>query len=452
MDAENLISLMRTKKNITDQWVERYQILGAGLEERQRSLLPGRDGFYVPDHVRWWISETVDAERLKADIREKRSKDLLMSLGLIPLPKEHDAREYELLERYQFIERFREESRQFGAARQTKEQKAADLALQNLSGNAGFSDVSRLTLRMEVRLSEETERYLEWLELDEHTRIRAEVDQQGKARLVCEKNGKLLKSLPPEWKKDERTAAHQKMVKHLKEQYSRAYRMLEDAMTDRTVFSIWELRELRKSPVIRPIIDSLVFGAADRPEGRPFQTMGFLSDQGLMDERGTVTALGETANLAVMHPYDLYQADRWYGFRQYLTEHQISQPFQQVFRAFYRKLDAELDKEETRMFAGKQFQQGKTDAILRGRRWGLDHHGCLQKIDHKAHIAARIDHSPDWFVLSGIEGPSLESVAFVHRDDRSPLRIRDVPDILYSEVMRDVGLAVSDGKGIGWAE
>lgn len=391
----------------------------------------------------------VEEKALKETIREKRNRDLLMSLGLLPLPKEREAREHELLERYQFIEAFRKESRKFGAQRRASEGRAADLALRNLSVKAGFSDPSRLTLRMETRLSKEAGKYFDWLELDPETRIRAEVDRTGKAALVCEKSGKPLKSLPSKWKKDQRAADYQAAVKGLKEQYSRTRLMMEQAMEDRTVFEAWEIRELMESPVVRPILESLVFGlmeglngAGTAGESRPV-AMGFFEGKNLVDAVGTVTALEETSPLILVHPYDLYAAGCWHEFQKCLFERQISQPFKQVFRELYVKLKEETEKGESRMFAGNQIQPRKTVGALRNRRWVADYEDGLQKVYYKENIVARIYAMADWFSPSDIEAPTLEYVAFGDRKTFRPIKIGDVPDIIYSEVMRDVDLAVS---------
>lgn len=49
----------------------------------------------------------------------------------------------------------------------------------------------------------------------------------------------------------------------------------------------------------------------------------------------------------------------------------------------------------------------------------------------------------DWFSPSDVEAPTLEWVVFSDRKTFKPLKIREIPDVLYSEVMRDVDLAVS---------
>ena len=95
------------------------------------------------------------------------------------------------------------------------------------------------------------------------------------------------------------------------------------------------------------------------------------------------------------------------------------------------------------MFAGYQIQPRKTAAVLRGRRWVADEEWGLQKIYYKENIIAVIYALADWYSPGDIEAPVLESVAFYDRKSFRPLQIKEIPDRLYSEVMRDVDLAVS---------
>ena len=49
----------------------------------------------------------------------------------------------------------------------------------------------------------------------------------------------------------------------------------------------------------------------------------------------------------------------------------------------------------------------------------------------------------DWFSPSDIEAPSIDYVEFSHCRLNEPLTIAEVDDVLFSEMMRDVDLAVS---------
>lgn len=392
----------------------------------------------------------VEKDQLEAEISDKRNKDLLMSIGLLPLDKNKKRRESDLLDRYQFIQKFKKESKNFGAQRRASEGRAAALALQNLSVNAGFTDVTRLTLRMENRLVETINPFFDWSSLDE-LELKIQVDETGKSSLQCRKNGKVLKSIPAKYKKNETVLEYQEVNKKLKEQYSRTKQMMEQAMEDRTAFEVWEFLELMKNPVVRPIVEPLVVMpaecAARADKGKTASEsellLGFLTGAGLTDWSGAVHPVKPSDRLLIAHPADLYREGHWHEYQKFLFEKQIRQPFKQVFRELYVKLKEELDKDDTRMFSGNQIQPQKTVGALRSRRWVADYEDGLQKIYYKENIVARIYAMADWFSPSDVEAPTLEWVVFTDRKTFKPLKIREIPDVLYSEVMRDVDLAVS---------
>lgn len=107
------------------------------------------------------------------------------------------------------------------------------------------------------------------------------------------------------------------------------------------------------------------------------------------------------------------------------------------------KLDEELDKNYSSLFAGHQIQPTKTVAALKSRRWIADHESGLEKVFYKDNIAVTMYALADWFSPSDIEPPTLEYVAFADRKIFKFIPVGQVPDIVYSEAMRDVDLAVS---------
>ena len=380
----------------------------------------------------------VDKEALQSEISAKRNKDLLMSIGLLPLPQSLKAREEELLERYQFIQKYKKESKQFGAQRRASEGRAAELALRNLGVNAGFTDVTRLILRMEGVLAEQSAEYFAWQSAG-GLELKVQVEESGKSVLLCRKDGKLLKSIPAKYKKDETVLHYQEVVKALKEQYSRTKQMMEQAMEDRTAFEVWEFLQLCENSVVRPVTEMLVVRTVKDQEVK----LGFLTKDGIVDCDGAVFPVKMEEQIYIAHPFDLYSSGHWHKYQKLLFEKQIRQPFKQVFRELYVKLDEELDKYHSMLFSGNQIQPHKTVAALRGRRWVADYKVGLQKIYYKEDIVASIYAMTDWFSPSDAEAPTLEYVVFYDRRTGKSLKIKEIPDIIYSEVMRDTDLAVS---------
>ncbi len=371
----------------------------------------------------------LDAEATREEIAAKRNKDLLMAYALIPLKDEAD-----LLGRYLAIRQFLKESRQFGAQRMASEKLAAEMALRNLATNAGLADVTRLALRMETKLMESTRPLLEDKAVGEYV-LRLDIDAQGRAAVLCSKGGKALKSVPAALKKDAYVMQLADTKKAFNEQQSRTRQMLEQSMEDGTEYAFGELAALRANPVVAPLLRHLVWVAGE--------ASGFLTEGGLVDAEGGETPLAADAMLRVAHPFDLYAAKSWAAYQRGLFERGTVQPFKQVFRELYVKTPEEADACESRRYAGYQVQPAKAAACLKARRWVADYEEGLQRVCYREDIVVRLYAQADWFTPSDIEAPAIEWVAFSDRRTGRPLAIREVPDRLFSEIMRDVDLAVS---------
>ena len=384
----------------------------------------------------------VTVEELEAEIKEKRNKDLLMSYPLVPLADKDD-----MLHRYQFIQQFRKESTQFGAQRRASEGLACDMALRNLATRAGFKDTTRLTLVMEMALAESLKSYFEWIKLDngkDTVEARIQVTDSGKPEVVVRKGEKLLASIPSAFKKDPYILQLKESNKKFREQYTRTVKMFELSMEERELYSVQEITDLTANPVISPIVENLVFISDDKGL---CGTVSAGAGIALVDAMGEVHAMDGADNIRVAHPYDMYKAGNWTDWQQYFFEKQkrdgSKQPFRQVFRELYVKLDEELDKNYSSLFAGHQIQPTKTVATLKSRRWIADHESGLEKVFYKDNIAVTMYALADWFSPSDIEPPTLEYVAFADRKTFKFIPVGQVPDIVYSEAMRDVDLAVS---------
>ncbi len=362
-------------------------------------------------------------------VSDKRNKDLLMALSLIPIKNEDD-----ICKRYLYLQKFLKESKKFGAQRSASEKKAVEVSMQNLAMNAGYTDVTRLTLRMETKLIDDNKELFEEKEVEDIV-IRLAVGEDGKIETIVSKNGKALKSIPAKLKKNEYILRINETKKNLTEQYRRTKIMFEQAMEDRTGFTACEIEILKDNPVVNPIIKNLVFVHEN--------ILGFLNGNKLTDFKGNVKKLAENDTLTVAHPLDLYNDGNWSGYQKYLFDNGIVQHFKQVFRELYVKTDEERECNDSRRYSGNQIQPTKTVACLKSRRWVADIEDGLQKIYYRENIVARIYAITDWFSPADIEAPTLEWVEFFDRKTGKSIKINDVPDIIFSEVMRDVDMAVS---------
>ena len=378
----------------------------------------------------------MDIAETEKTISDKRNKDLLMALAIIPSKDKAD-----ILQRYEFIQKYLKESRQLGAQRRASEREACAFALKNLAVTAGYSDETRLTLSMETALVQENSGYFEPTNISDYD-VKITVDTFGKAAITIEKDGKKLRSVPAALKKNKDFLLIKEFCDKLRQQYSRTVKMFEAAMEERDLFAFGELKRLSENPVTRAITENLVF-----INDEDAKISGLPTGEGLSDQNGEIHCISEETKLRVAHPFDLYKNGTWSDYQKMLLSLGSSegrkQPFRQVFRELYVKLPEELNKDRSLMFAGYQIQTKRTVGALKSRRWVEDYEDGLQKIYYRDNIIASIYAQADWFSPGDIEAPTLEGVFFYDRKTGKLLSFSGIPDVIYSEIMRDVDLAVS---------
>lgn len=365
-------------------------------------------------------------------ISAKRDQDYLRVYGLMPLNK--DDKEKDILERYLFLQKFKKESRQFGSMRQSSESLAVQVAIENLSRNAGYQDPQRLIWDMEVLQAEEIFANETSFGIDD-LNIRLQVEDDGKTEIVAiDSNGK-IKAVPAKYKKNERVVALTGFRKILNEQYKRAKKSLEDAMVNREMFTAKELTTLTNHPVISKLLAHLVFVVDDG-------NIGFIKS--LRDAGGLSLNISEGNNYRIAHCVDLHGTKKWAAFQSYCFENKLKQPFKQIFRELYLPTADELaEKSISRRYAGHQVQPKQTLALLKTRQWKVDYEEGLQKAFLKEGFISKIYARADWFSPSDIESPTIETVEFHNLKDYSNVAFESIHPIIFSEVMRDVDLVVS---------
>ena len=367
-------------------------------------------------------------------ITEKRDKDYVMALGLVPINKKKE--EEDLVRRYNLLQTFLKESKQFGQQRQESEKNAVEIGLDNLSRNAGYEDSIRFSWAMEAKA---TQQIMEkaTLVLDDTT-IKLVIDEQGKADIIVTKGDKTLKSIPDKHKKNKEVEALKDSKTYLTKQYSRTRLSLEQAMLSQTLFTAAELAKILEHPVVKAMLSKLVLF---NPET---QASGFWQDGKLLSAEGTLIPLKATDKLLIAHPSHLFYAVQWDLYQKYLFDKEIKQPFKQVFRELYIPTKDELEtSNRSERYQGHQVQPQKTVALLRGRGWTVNYEEGLQKVYHKEGFRATIYAAADWYTPSDVEAPTLEYVVFYNLKDGKEVPMKEINPVIFSEVMRDVDLVVS---------
>ena len=377
------------------------------------------------------VNGKLNLKETEKKIEDKRNKDLVASYSLIPLLKD---KQKDALHRYQFLQKFLKESKKFGAQRRASEAKAVSISLENLSRNMGYSDVTRLIWNMETALINEMKEYFEPKKLDD-VDVYIKIDDLGQSEIIYEKAGKELKSLPTKLKKDKYIEDIKEVHKNLKEQYRRSRKMLEEAMEDGTEFYGYEIENLMTNPVIAPILKSLVFKMGN--------DLGYYEDKKLKSAKKKAVAVKDDSLLKIAHCFDLFESGDWASYQKDIFDRELKQPFKQVFRELYVKTVDEKGRDKSLRYAGHQVQPSKTVALLKTRRWIIDGQEGLEKVYYKENIIAKIFALADWFSPADIEAPTLEEVQFFDRKTFKPILIDEVPDLIFTEVMRDIDLVVS---------
>ncbi|WP_068603895.1 DUF4132 domain-containing protein [Paenibacillus swuensis] len=376
----------------------------------------------------------LELQEMKASVIAKRNKDHLLCYSLVPIG---DVRGSGVRERYEFIQRFAQESKKFGAQRSASEAIAVAIALDNLSRNAGYADVTRMKWDMESRKFEDMAPMLEPTVIDD-LEVKLVVDRDGRAAIETTKQGKKLKTLPAKYSKHPYVLSLKEAVTGLRNQHKRAIIELEKSMESQADFAYEELMNLSHNPTLATLVHSLIWRTGE--DG----FLGFYHAGQLVNAAGQAYALSTEDRIWIAHPVHLYQSSQWSSYQKLLFDRQLQQPFKQVFRELYVPNADELDSgSHSRRYAGHQIQMNRTIALLKSRMWTVSYEEGLQKVYHKENIITQIYAVADWFAPSEIEAPTLESVSFIHRDTYKPIAISDVPPIIFSEVMRDVDLVVS---------
>ena len=367
-------------------------------------------------------------------ITEKRDKDYVMALGLVPINKKKE--EEDLVSRYNLLQTFLKESKQFGQQRQESEKNAVEIGLDNLSRNAGYEDSIRFSWAMEAKA---TQQIMEksTLVIDD-TQLQLVVDEEGKADIIVTKGDKTLKSIPDKYKKSKEVEALKEGKTYLTKQYSRTRLSLEQAMLSQTLFTVAELHRIMEHPVVKAMLSKLVLF---NPEN---QDSGFWQDGKLLSAEGILTPLKADDKLLIAHPSHLFYAVQWDLYQKYLFDKELKQPFKQVFRELYVPTKDELEtSNRSERYQGHQVQPQKTVALLRSRGWTVNYEEGLQRVYHKEGFRATIYAAADWYTPSDVEAPTLEYVVFYSLKDGKEVPMKEINPVIFSEVMRDVDLVVS---------
>ncbi|ABW29994.1 DUF5724 domain-containing protein [Acaryochloris marina] len=383
------------------------------------------------------MTGVTDRAGLIKRLQTKRHQDSVRALGLLPLAR-GKKRDADLLERYQIIQEFLRESRKFGSQRQASEKLAARISMDNLARTAGYPDPQRLEWAMEGMAIQDLATGAVSVEIDPVT-VSLTITPDGKPQISVLKNGKSLKSVPAKLRKNPEIKALQQRKKEITQQASRITQSLEQSMCRGDQFTGTELKQLLAHPLLKPVLQRLVFIESDTG------VAGLPQVDGLFNHDGQTVAITASMQLRIAHSVDLAERDDWHLWQQYCFQSELVQPFKQIFRELYVLTTAEQQGRGSGScrYAGHQVNPRQSLALLGKRGWVAHPDEGIRRTFHDQQIVVWLEFEEGWYTPTEVEGFTLDQICFCDRTTYKPLELSAVPSRLFSEVMRDLDLVVS---------
>jgi uncharacterized protein DUF5724/uncharacterized protein DUF4132 len=381
------------------------------------------------------MSGLTSASEILDRMKNARHQDSVRALGLVPLATGDD-RQRDLLARYQALQEFHREARQFGSQRQQSERRAVAIGLSNLARTAGFRDPQRLQWAMEQAAVADLARGPVVLQRGDVS-LALSIDGDGSASLEVTKNGKPLKAIPASLKKDAEVEELKDRLQELKRQRSRVRDALENAMCRGDRFLGSELRALFEHPVLAPSVSKLVF-LGDGVAGYPAER-----GRALRDHAGGLHVLGNDEEVRIAHPHDLFVRGDWSAWQRECFAAERVQPFKQLFRELYPITETEREIVSSHRYAGHQVNPRQALALLGTRGWVARPDEGVSRTFHEAGLTVRLSFQETFMTPAEVEGLTLEDVIFTKKGEWIQLPLSTIPPLVFSEALRDVDLVVS---------
>ncbi|BCJ39832.1 hypothetical protein GCM10010168_26920 [Actinoplanes ianthinogenes] len=339
----------------------------------------------------------------------------IAAFGMLPLAPGET-----VLDRYLALRESAKSGAKLGPHRKHSHAAAIEVALDHLAQVAGFPDAGRLEWDCEARLVSSTPTSAE---IGDY-RLALRTD----GILTVSRAGKELRSVPAAVRAQ---PAYQELREHQERLREQARRM-RSGLVERLVatggtLAPEELARLRSLPAGAAMLPDLIW--RDRAGA-----VGLLDE---VDSGGPITAV---------HPVELLDPPTGRrglgGWQAEIVRRRVKQPVKQAFREVYVLTPAERESiDRSFRFAGHVVAGKVAGQLLSGRGWFLhgesDDYGAVRPVAGGLVAALRCDIR-GYFGMADVEFGALSFL----RDGR-PIPLEEVPPVTFSEVMRDVDLAVS---------
>jgi hypothetical protein len=266
------------------------------------------------------------------------------------------------------------------------------------------------------------------------------VTAEGTPELTVARAGRPLKSVPAALRKDPGIAALQARKADLAKQATRVRGSLEAAMVAQDAFTLADLADLRRHPVVAPMLATLAWVTEDGVTRLLGNRFGALPDEGPGGSRRA-----PAGPLRIAHPVHFVADGTWVAWQERLFKSGCRQPFKQVFRELYVPTEEEVKGGPvSHRYDGHQVQPRQAQALLGSRGWVPSHEtGDAARAFHAYGLVARVMADTGFLTAAEADLPSIDGVCFTRRGDYLAQPLDAVPRVAFSEAMRDVDLMVS---------
>ena len=374
-------------------------------------------------------------KELVEGIRKKNLKEYVRLLGLLPLPADEAKRETELIDRHKVLMEYERYARGLSSLGKEPALAAARLGMENLAVTAGYGDPIRLEWAVGAK---QVADLLDGPVVVAVKNVAVSLGLTGEAdpEISQTKDGKALKSIPPDIKKLPKIVELLERAKGLKRMAASTKRSLELAMCAGDEFAAPELKLLMTHALVKPLLSRLVLQAG---EVRGYPVSG---GKALRDHAGKTVNLKAGQTWTIAHPLDLLRAGDWADWQAECFRAERVQPFKQVFREVYTLSPAEREEtHQSTRFAGQQVNPQQSSALFAGRGWSTRE--GIDKLFRRDNLMAGVTFDHGYGTPGEVEGLTFAHVDFHRRGDWKKIPLAEVPPKIFSEVMRDLDLVVS---------
>jgi hypothetical protein len=262
------------------------------------------------------------------------------------------------------------------------------------------------------------------------------LNREAEPEVAFARDGKAINSLPADVRKHDDVAELLERKKNLVKASSNTKKSLEQAMCAGDRFTAAELKSLMSHALVRPLLDRLVL-KTDTGLGYPVK-----NGTALKGHDGKAVPVKASDHWSIAHPLELLDAGNWHDWQAECFQAERLQPFKQVFREIYVPTAAEIeDFDKSRRYSGHQVNETQAKALFAGRGWST--RDDISKLYRDADLIVSVEFDHGYSTPADAAAPAIREAVFHRRTDWKRLPLKDVPKLIFSEVMRDLDLVVS---------